>query len=301
MCVLVIYDGWSKLRLIDVIVDIGVEYDRAVDATAIRTGILRGSRRERLVTRAAAGGARHRDLRGIFLVAVAIYWVVATLAVGERAQTFSGVSSGMLPPMGLLFGLLVGFVAAQVWTNVDRAQVAVDREASALRTTVLLASTFSGEPDGRMRALVGRYIEDAVDREWPAMAEGRAMLRVPPASLSQGLQLALHLDPQTEGQKVAQREMVTSLENALDARRQRIILSESAVNWVKWVGVILVGLLTLLTIAFVHIANRRTTAIAMGLFATAMATSLVLIAAQERPFTGRLAVKPDLLVQVKPN
>ena len=236
-----------------------------------------------------------------FLVAAAIYWVVATLAVGERVQTFSGVSSGMLPPMGLLFGLLVGFVAAQVWTNVDRAQVAVDREASALRATVLLASTFPGEPDERMRALVGRYIEDAVDREWPAMAEGRAMLRVPPASLSQGLQLALRLDPQTEGQKVAQREMVTSLENALDARRQRIILSESAVNWVKWVGVILVGLLTLLTIAFVHIANRRTAAIAMGLFATAMATSLVLIAAQERPFTGRLAVKPDLLVQVKPN
>ena len=42
MCVLVIYDGWSKLRLIDVIVDIGVEYDCAVDATAFQTGISAG-------------------------------------------------------------------------------------------------------------------------------------------------------------------------------------------------------------------------------------------------------------------
>ena len=60
----------------------------------------------------------------------AIYWTVGALAVGGRAQAFKGVSSGMLPPMGLLFGLLVGFVASQVWTNVDHAQLAVDPEAS---------------------------------------------------------------------------------------------------------------------------------------------------------------------------
>ena len=237
-----------------------------------------------------------------FLVAAAIYWAVVTLAVGEeRAHTFSSVSSGMLPPMGLLFGLLVGFVASQVWTNVDRAQLAVDREASALRTTVLAAEDFPGEPDARIRVLIDSYILDAVDREWPAMAEGRATLMVPPASLALGLRLALSLNPQNEGQKVAQREMVTSLENALDARRQRIILSDSPVNWVKWLGVIIVGMLTMLTIAFVHIANRRATAIAMGIFAAAMATSLVMIAAQERPFRGDFAVKADLLLEVKPN
>ena len=236
-----------------------------------------------------------------YLVAAVIGWAVVTLAVGERAKAFTGVSSGMLPPMGLLFGLLVGFVAAQVWTGVDRAQVAVDREASALRATVLVAAAFPGAPDESIRALVDRYIRDAVDREWPAMAHGSATLSLPPAPLTQGLQLALGLDPQSEGQKVAQREMVTSLENALDARRQRIILSESTVNWVKWTGVILVGLLTLLTIAFVHSANRRTAAIAMGLFATAMATSLVLIASQDRPFSGHLAIKPDVLLQVEPN
>jgi hypothetical protein len=32
----------------------------------------------------------------------------------------------------------------------------------------------------------------------------------------------------------AQRQIVTSLEKALEARRQRIIVSRSSVNWVKW-------------------------------------------------------------------
>jgi hypothetical protein len=34
----------------------------------------------------------------------------------------------------------------------------------------------------------------------------------------------------------AQREIITALENALEARRQRILVSRSEVNWVKWVS-----------------------------------------------------------------
>ena len=91
-----------------------------------------------------------------------------------------------------------------------------------------------------------------------------------------------------------------SLQSALDARRQRIIVSESSVNWVKWTGVILVALLTLVAIAFVHSDNRLTAGLAMGIFAAAVAVSLMLIAAQARPFNGQFAVRPDALIQVMP-
>ena len=108
------------------------------------------------------------------------------------------------------------------------------------------------------------------------------------------------LTPRTEGQKTAQREIVASLQDALDARRQRIIVSESSVNWVKWTGVILVAALTLLAIAFVQSDNRLTAAISLWLFASAVACSLVLIAAQDRPFDGEFRVRPDVLQEVEP-
>ena len=38
--------------------------------------------------------------------------------------------------------------------------------------------------------------------------------------------------------------------------------------------------------------NRRTAAIAMGLFATGVAVSALLIAAHDRPFTGEISVGP---------
>ena len=235
-----------------------------------------------------------------YLVAAAIFVVVMALAKDRRAEAFKAVSPGLLPPMALLFGLLVAFLAAQVWSDSGGAQLAVDREASALRSVVLLMEAYPGEPEAQMRVLLRRYIEESVTEEWPAMARGDATLTVVPVALDRALRLALTLTPRTEGQKTAQREIVASVQTAFDARRQRIILSESSVNWVKWTGVILVGVLTLFAIAFVQSGNRLATALALWLFASAMACSLVLIASQDRPFSGEFRIRPDVLQQVAP-
>ncbi len=56
----------------------------------------------------------------------------------------------------------------------------------------------------------------------------------------------------------------------------------------------------LLAIAFVHGDNRLASALAMGLYATGIAASLLLIAAHDRPFTGQLAVTPEPLLQIMP-
>jgi hypothetical protein len=92
------------------------------------------------------------------LFTAAIYLVVTVLSVGERARSFKAVSPGMLPPLAVLFGLFVAFAASQVWTDNDRAIASVDREASALRSVVILAAAFPGEPETRLRSLIRGYV-----------------------------------------------------------------------------------------------------------------------------------------------
>jgi multisubunit Na+/H+ antiporter MnhC subunit len=92
--------------------------------------------------------------------------------------------------------------------------------------------------------------------------------------------------------------VIAPLNTALDARRQRIVISESTVGTVKWAAILLQGLCTLVAIAMVHSDNRLTCAIALTLFATGIALSLLLIAAYSRPFTGEISVGPKLLKQV---
>ena len=237
---------------------------------------------------------------GVAAITALIYLGVTRLAVSERGAAFKGVSPGMLPPMALVFGLLVAFLVSQLWSDASDARDAVNREASSLRSVVLLANAFPGAPEANLDALVRRHIQLAVNQEWPAMEHQDATLTVVPAALAGALHQAVSLAPKTFGQQTAQREIITSLQAALDARRQRIILSQGGVNWVKWTAVVLLAVLTLVAIAFVHSDNRHTVAIAMSVFAAAVAVTLVVIAAQDRPFSGHFRQKPDVLLQVLP-
>ena len=132
------------------------------------------------------------------------------------------------------------------------------------------------------------------------MAQQRATLAMMTGADTEALQLVLSVLPRSEAQVVAQREMVSSLQNALDARRQRIVISRSTINWVRWTVVLLLAVLILLTIAVVHCDNRATAAIAMAIFSVGVAACVVLIASHNRPFTGEISIGPDLLLQVLP-
>jgi len=131
-------------------------------------------------------------------------------------------------------------------------------------------------------------------------AQGSITLSFTPPALADALRVTLALTPNSEGQKTAQREIITSIENALDARRQRILISQSQVNLVKWSCLVLLAICALVAIAMVHIDNRLTAAITMTLFATGVAASVLIILAHDRPFIGEVAVAPGSLLQVIP-
>jgi hypothetical protein len=236
-----------------------------------------------------------------YLLAAAIYAGVARFAVGERVKSFKAISPGMLPSLGIIFGLFVAFTAAQVWSDNDRASAAVSREASALRSAMVLAGSFAGEPETRLRSLVRTYIEEAATVEWPMMAHQTASLKITPPPLAEALQLVLSLTTTSPGQQTAQREIASAIETALDARRQRIIVSRTEVNFVKWTCLYLQAACVLLAIAMVHCDDRLASMVAMGLYAAGVAAAVLLIAAHDRPFTGQISVTPEPLLQVMPD
>src|SRR3974390_2431018 len=89
------------------------------------------------------------------------------------------------------------------------------------------------------------------------------------------------VDPDTASKrrrpKNCQREITTAIGAALDARLQRILISRSKVNLVKWSTILLQAICTLIAIAMVHIEHRVTSIIIMMIFATGVAASVFLI------------------------
>ena len=238
----------------------------------------------------------------IFALALAnllTYLAVARIAA-KRAATLKAMTPVMLTPLAVIFGLIVGFLSAQVWRDAENAQAAVMREAAALSTVVLLASGMPSEVEASMRSLVRRHIHEAVQTEWPAMARQETTLPLVSLTDQEALRLALAFAPRNEAQTIAQREIVAAMRSAIDAREERIVVSRSKINWVKWTVVLVLAYVLLVGIAIIHSDNRSTAAIAMGLYSVAVAACLILVASHNRPFTGEISVDPGLLVRVLP-
>ncbi|WP_109477104.1 DUF4239 domain-containing protein [Paraburkholderia sp. C35] len=235
-----------------------------------------------------------------FLVGAVIHVVTGWLAASRHGRAYRAISPGLLSPLGVIFGLFIAFTAAQVWNDTERANIAVDTEAGALRSVVVMSAVFPEDAQKQLRALIHDYIEYTTSTEWPMMGQGSATLKISPPALNKALQLALALPAVTPGQQTAQRQVATSLEVALEARRQRILISRSEVNGVKWLCLIFLAACLMFAIALVHCDNRLTSAVATGLFCAALATTMLLILSHDRPFTGEIAVSPEPLMQVMP-
>jgi hypothetical protein len=238
---------------------------------------------------------------GTYLLTAIIYLLVVFLAKGERVRVLKIVSPGLLSPLGTVFGLFVAFTALQVWNDNDQAKAAVDREASSLRAAVILAGGLPEEPRERLRGLIARHIKKVIGQEWAMMAHRNATLNTMPQDLAQALQLTLELAPGTPGQQTAQRDIVAALDDALDARRQRILISRSEVGFFKWACLLGQAACVLFAIGLLHCDHRLATGIAMGIFAACVAVCLLLILGYDRPFIGHFSIASDPLLQVLPD
>ena len=92
------------------------------------------------------------------------------------------------------------------------------------------------------------------------MSHRAITLRTVPHAMADAVQLTLALQPTGPGQQIAQHEIVTALENAMDARRQRLLISQAQVSAVKWWCIYLQAVCALIAIAFVHSDNRLASA-----------------------------------------
>jgi hypothetical protein len=232
-----------------------------------------------------------------YLVSAAIYATVRVLANDERGRAFKAVTSSLLSPLGVLFGLLVVFTADEVWRDNMEAGVAVVREATALRAALMLSDSLPDKSGADLRAQIRRYVQEVATTEWPAMAAGTATLRSSAHHLAGAMVSILTAAPDKKGQQAAQAAIVTRLQAVLEARRRRILISQRQVDFAKWLCISISAISTLFAIAMIHSGNRLAAMIAMGLFATGVGASVLLVLAYDRPFVGQLAIGPQPLLQ----
>src|SRR6516165_2851616 len=208
-----------------------------------------------------------------------------------------------LTPLVILLAVLLGFLASRVWANFDRAEGYVGQEAEALHQTLLMAQALPPNIQTRLRNAISAHVKAVEEEEWPAMArQQQANLARSPGTLTEAIVMLLEFTATRTGEQVAQERAVAALGQALEARRNRIMLSGVLIDWLQWWVVVLLVVLVLVMIAMSHIDNRGVCALSLFFVATALAASLLLLMAYDQPFNGGgFFLRPTLLREIVAN
>ncbi len=221
-----------------------------------------------------------------YLLAIVMLLAGAALSAHPIAGKVNATTPAMLTPLGVITGLVIAFLAARVWANVDRANAYVAQEATAIRQVVLLSEVLPADLRTTIRNDIKQYLQFVDAEDWPEMLEGRNNLRRPPPGLPEALIALLSFEPQRAGEKVAQQDIARAIEGTLQARRNRILLSEAAISPPQWIVIVVLDALMLLTIAMLHVGRHTTTAINLFVLSTAVAACVVILMINDRPFNA---------------
>jgi len=229
-------------------------------------------------------------LLGTALAVAAIQWLLRRSRWARWAASLRGVAPPFINIIGVLFGLTLAFLANDTWSAHDRATNAVFREADALRSLITLSGALPGPLQGRVRAAIAGYGQ-ASAAEWPLLARRQSSARVP-AQADALLGLLASREIASAAGDTVQALMLRQVSDIRAERDQRIGLSQTHVNPLKWLGMAFLGLVTLLSLALVHVENPRAALAAMVLFALAAAPTAAIVLVQGNPFEAPAAVSP---------
>lgn len=229
-------------------------------------------------------------------VTAAVHWLSFGRITRPWAHGFAGVVAPYAGVLAVLFSLLTGFLANDVWERERQAERAVLVERDGLLAAHELSAPTTADMAG-LREALGRYVRVVVAEEWPLMAEGGRSAAADDAIDALLREVAKPSVAAAAGQAV-HGALLGSLLQVRRARDDRLLLSGDQADATKWVAVLILALLTLIALGIVHLERPRAQLAALVVFAVAVAATLGLVAARERPFAGAERISPAPLAEV---
>lgn len=236
---------------------------------------------------------------GITFLAVVAALLIRRLVNVEFLERHNDVAGFIYHAVGVLYAVVLGFTAVIVWERFDDARANVEKEANELgdlfRNAQALTDDFREELETNLRS----YVRLVVEKEWPAMAEGKSSAEAWDA-YNRLWQTYYRFRPQNEYEQVWYAQSLARLNQLGDQRRLRVLHSQSgSIPAVMWGVLVGAGVITIAFTFLFGTKNAVAQALMTGGLAMTIALVLLCIVAMEHPFAGITRIEPDAFNQTK--
>lgn len=228
-------------------------------------------------------------LIGTYAAALTLLWVTQRSRYAVFLGSFRGIAQNFLTVINVIFALNLAFLANDTWNARDRALDAVYHEAGSLRNLLDFSGQLPEPQRSTLVATVEEYARLISTDEWPRLAR-RAHSRAVDLQLDALLAFVAAKDVTAALPSAVAAQLLQQGVQLRSTRDLRIALSQTHVNPLKWLGMVFLGFLTLISIAMVHVDQPRAQLMAVMLFATAAAPTAAIILIHGNPFQQPMAI-----------
>lgn len=210
-------------------------------------------------------------------------------------EDHNDIAGFMFAVVGVVYAVLLAFLAIAVWERFDAAETRVHNEANQLVVAYRRVDAF---PDRRaqLREKITRYVDLLISDEWPAMNTGHSSEKAN-ALVENIAYEARHLNATTRTQQVLLTSITDGLQATMMDRNDRLLLSNRGLNTFLWTILFLGAAAVILFSYLFAFKSKGAQAAMIGLLAFSLALVLYLIAVVDYPFRGDVRIGPAPFVE----
>ena len=219
----------------------------------------------------------------LFSIAAAIVWLTHLSPARPFFASCIGIVGPFFASVAVLFGLFAAFLANDVQHQNAEVKSAVFREADGVRTLLRLAEALGDAGRPLKLATVG-YAQAVLNNEWPAMQQPGGTAEFLGASRNLALAV-LAPDLVAVVPTAVHQTILDGMVEIRQARRDRLSLLAGESGSMSWLAMLILGVLTQVAVAVVQLDQLRPQALALFVFTSAFAATVVLIGLSEARFS----------------
>jgi hypothetical protein len=232
-------------------------------------------------------------------IAVVVHTLVRRRVPPESLAEQHDVAGYLIAVVGVLYSVVLGFLVGTVWTQFSSAQQTADAEAGAVADAFNFAGNIRRPQREELQRLIARYAIEVHDFEWFFAEHGREdplaeslLTRTVRATIA--LPTSGKTGTGTILQSAAMRDwLLTSLREIGDARRLRLLQSQSRLPTGMLEALILGGVMVICFVFFFGVKSYFRQMAMTALLAGSMGLFFGLVVELSTPYSGGIHISAD--------
>lgn len=225
--------------------------------------------------------------------AILFLFLVTRTSTAPARKESNDFTGAVVAVIGTTYAVLLAFMLGGVWSMFQQAEANEEQEANAVVNIYRIAAQLKDSNGAQIQQLCRRYADNAVDREFPALARNQVMGPEGSELIDQLWAQAGQSQAHADKYSIAIYQLMEELRSLTEHRRLRAMEGREHLPGILWAVLIAGGIITVAASCFFGVPSFRFHLLQVLVLSFLIALVLVAIADIDRPYQGVVSVEPE--------